>query len=154
MEGEGHGQACLKWLHGDDKGTGSCASPEMQELQHQGLGKQRAGRGVPLGWQRCGQRSGRCCPAIGQGQKSPRVSALFSFPAQGPAQVSAGGNSHVLQCSITLGGEPVFELVHATFLLPTPSGQNSGVFQPNPNPVTSMVALGHPDRGVNLHFPC
>lgn len=94
------------------------------------------------------------CPAIGQGQKSPQLSALFSFPAQGPAQVSAGGNSRVLECSTTLDGEPVFELVHATFLLPTPSGQNSGILQPNPNLVTSMVALGHPDPGVSLHFPC
>lgn len=93
---------------------------------------------------------GRGLAAIGQGQKSPRLSALFSFPAQGPAQVSAGGNSYVLECSTTLGGEPVFELVHVTFLLPTPSGQNSGVLQPNPNPVTSMVALGHPDPRVSL----
>lgn len=82
-------------------GTGSGASPEMQGLQHQGCGEavddSTMGRGLA-----------GSCPATGQGQKSPQLSALNSVCSENQdcsasqlrAQLNRclqGGNGHVLE---------------------------------------------------------
>lgn len=59
-----------------------CRNSSTRAWGSSGLGEVSPSDGSSVGRGLAGS-----CPAIGQGQKSPRLSALFSFPAQGPAQV-------------------------------------------------------------------